>query len=334
MEKLKTFLRRLSSGSFRRFFRNLELVHTQTGKNRLVLFVDMVWCILVRGVGYLDYLTFGFANIGREKRDTFMTMNDNIALVRRLNQREAYPVLNDKLEFNERFGDFLGREWMDLREGLEPFTEFCRGKTDFFAKTPGSFGGIGVRKVRLDGADVEALYQELMANKQYLVEQTICQHPEMNRLCSSSVNTLRITTVVSDRGNVHVLYALLRIGSGDLEVDNISSGGMYTLLSPDGEITHPAFRDKTVSCHEIHPATGTRLLGFRVPYFREAVALCCQAATVEPRLRYIGWDVAITENGPVLVEGNNLPGYDMCQNHIFHDAGTGMKPVFEKAVTE
>lgn len=334
MDKLKTFLRRLSQGSLKRFFRNLELVHSQTGKNRLVLFVDMAWCMLFRGVGYLDYVTFGFAKIGREKRDSFMTMNDNIALVRRLNQREAYPVLNDKLLFNERFSEFLGREHMDLREGLEIFTEFCRGREDFFAKEPESFGGTGVRKVKLSGADVKTLYHELMAQKLYLVEETIHQHPELDRLCSSSVNTLRITTVVSDRGTVRPIYSLLRIGSGDLAVDNISSGGMYTLLSTDGEITHPAFRDKTVSCHEIHPGTGERLLGFRVPFFREAVALCCRAALVERRLRYVGWDVAITERGPVLVEGNNLPGYDMCQNHIFHDDGMGMKPVFEQALRD
>ena len=53
---------------------------------------------------------------------------------------------------------------------------------------------------------------------------------------------------------------------------------------------------------------------------------------MEKRLRYVGWDVAITPDGPVLVEGNDLPGYDMCQNHRFHDDGRGIKDAFEYAL--
>ena len=59
------------------------------------------------------------------------------------------------------------------------------------------------------------------------------------------------------------------------------------------------------------------------------MALCRTASKrVEAHLKYIGWDVAITPDGPVLVEGNNLPGYDMCQNAGHVDEG--MLPRFEK----
>lgn len=332
MDKIKTFLRRVASGSFRRFFRNLELVHRQSGKNRIVLFFDMVNCMLRHDVGYLDYLTFGFAYIGREKRESFMTMNDNIALVRRMNQRDAYPVLNDKLLFNKTYERFLHREYVDLNDGFEAFEAFAAGKDTFFAKQPVSFGGVGVEKIRTQGRSARELYEELMEKKMYLAEQTICQHPEMDKLCDRSVNTIRVVTILSDKGNANLVYALVRIGSGENDVDNISSGGMYTLLDEEGVIRHPVFRDKTVSYHTQHPGNGFVFEGFQVPFFREAVELCQEAAKVEPRLRYIGWDVAITPDGPVLVEGNNLPGYDMCQNHRFHTDGCGMKAAFEKAI--
>ena len=54
-----------------------------------------------------------------------------------------------------------------------------------------------------------------------------------------------------------------------------------------------------------------------------------KAALVYPKVAYIGWDVAITPEKPVLVEGNTLPSYDMVQNYGHIDEKTGIKPRFE-----
>ena len=334
MNKLRTFFRRVASGSFKRFFRNLQTGHEESGKNRIVLFCDMVWCMLAYGIGYLDYMTFGFAYIKKDKRRTFMTMDDNIALVRRLNQREAYDVFDNKLLFDRTFAAYLKRDFVDLNDGYEAFAAFCEGKSCFFGKCPDSFGGLGVEKIALEGKDLPTLYAELMEKKMFLAEEAIVQHPTMNKLCERSVNTIRIVTILSDSGKAHFIYALVRIGSGKNDVDNVTSGGMYTLLSNDGVITHPVFCDKTVSYYTEHPHNGQPLIGFEIPYFREAVELCLEAAKVEPRMRYVGWDVGITPDGPVFVEGNNLPGYDMPQNHRFHDDGCGLKAVFEAAIND
>ena len=333
MRKLKLFFQRVAKGSLKRLFHNLEQVHRESGRSRIVLFFDMLYCMFHYGVGYLEYVTFGFAYKKKDKRKTFVTMNDNVALVRRLNDRAFYEVLDDKLSFNRRFRDFLGRDFVDLQEGFEPFEAFLGGKECFFAKQTKSFGGVGVEKIRVaEHPDHKKLYDELMEKKMFLAEEAIRQHPEMDRLCARSLNTLRIVTILNDRGEARFLYALIRIGNGKTDVDNITSGGMYTLLDPDGSISHPVFCDKTVSYYDVHPENGTVFQGFQVPYFREAVELCQKAAFVEPHMRYVGWDVGITPTGPVLVEGNNLPGYDMAQNHRFHDDGCGMKAVFEDAI--
>lgn len=331
MSRIITFFRRVASGSFSRFFRNLSIVHKESEKNSLWLFFSMVFCMFAYSIGYLDYMTFGFAYIKRDKRKTFMTMDDNLKLAKRLNSSEANPVFTDKLNFNRTFNAYLKRDFADLNDGFEAFEKFCRGKSVFFAKEPSSFGGLGVLKVSIANRDLKELYGELCRKGLYLVEEAICQHPEMNMLCERSVNTIRIVTLLSDKGNANFVYALIRVGSGKTDVDNVTSGGMYTLLSNNGEITHPLFCDKTVTYYEKHPLNGFDFIGFKVPCFDEAVALCKKAAMVEKRMRYVGWDVAITPTGPVLVEGNNLPGYDMCQNHRFHDSGTGMKSAFEFA---
>ena len=334
MRKIKTFFRRVASGSFKRFFRNLNLVHKESGKNRIILFFDMVISMFRYGIGYLDYMTFGFAFIKRDKRRTFMTMDDNIQMCRTMNKKEASDVFENKLIFSKTFSEYLGRSYVDLNDGFDAFVKFCEGKENFFAKQPVSFGGLGVKKVTLDGQDLKTVYGELTENKMFLCEETITQHEDMNKLCERSVNTIRVCTVVSDSGKAHLIYALLRIGSGKTDVDNVTSGGMYTLLSKDGEFTHPAFCDKTVSYYTEHPHNNFPFIGFKVPFFKEAIDLCLKAALVEKRIRYVGWDIAITPEGPVLVEGNSLPGYDMPQNHRFHDDGCGIKAVFDKAISD
>jgi len=333
MTKLSVIFHRASSASLKRFCSDLNIVHRESGKSRFALFFDMTYCIFRYGIGYLDYVIFGFAFINREKRKTYVTMKDNIELVRKLNKREFYDVLNDKLLFNRQFESFIRREYLDLNEGPDKFETFLAGKEAFFAKRPRSFGGIGVKKIYTgDHPDHSKLYQSLMKDDMVLVEEVIEQHPEMSVLCPQSLNTLRICTIVNDQDKASVLYAILRIGNGKSAIDNVTSGGMYTMLDPEGTITHPAFCDKTALHYEVHPQNGTVFKGFRVPYFQEALKLCLEAAYVEPGLRYVGWDVGITPKGPVLVEGNNLPGYDMPQNHLFHEDGIGMKAVFDAAI--
>lgn len=57
--------------------------------------------------------------------------------------------------------------------------------------------------------------------------------------------------------------------------------------------------------HE-HPDSGFTFEGFKVPYFKEACEEVLKGVKVIPD-RFIGWDVAITPNGPVIIEANNGP---------------------------
>lgn len=326
-------LSRIKSSSFKRLNQNINAIHSETGKNRIYLFCDIAWCILRYGVGYLDYHVFGFADIHGKKRKTFITMNYNVAITRKLNDPEAYDVLSNKLTFMQKFSDFTGRQWLDIGSASkQQLNDFFKDNKTFFAKPVSDFGGHGVERITIpDGTDVSELVSKLKANRQYLIEQQIQQHAEMNKLCDKSVNTLRIVTLTAD-GITHVPYVLLRMGNGDSNVDNISSGGLYTLVSNTGTLEFPAFCDKTGKYYTEHPYSGTVFKGFTIPYFEDALDLCRQAAKVEPRLGYIGWDVAITADRPVLIEGNNLPGYDMAQNHAFRPDGIGLLPTFEKII--
>ena len=328
MSSFSNLKARIKSMSFKRMNMYIDQIHKNYGSSRLLTAADMCVCAATRGIGYLDYTVFGFAKVKGKKRDTFLTYNKNVALSSSANNPEYTPFFKDKLKFDEAFSDFIGREWLNLENADEKeFSKFCKKHKTVFAKYPRSFGGQQIEKVDTDeSTDFSALYKRLRENGQVLIEEKIKQHPVMNELCPSSVNSIRIVTLRDKNGVVHYLYSLLRFGNGTKAVDNITSGGMYILLDKDGKSASKAFCDKTGLFYDTHPMTGVDLLNFRVPMHDEAVELCKKAANVIPEVGYIGWDAAVTENGPLLIEGNVLPGYDMYQNYNLSGRDTGILP--------
>jgi len=63
--------------------------------------------------------------------------------------------------------------------------------------------------------------------------------------------------------------------------------------------------DISKSDSEIHPVTGVRINGFVVPFWKETIEMITKAALLDARNRSVGWDIAITSQGPELIEGNH-----------------------------
>lgn len=77
--------------------------------------------------------------------------------------------------------------------------------------------------------------------------------------------------------------------------------------------------DKVGATFPVHPTTGVTFDGFPIPCFEQISDLVLETARQEDKILVIGWDVAISENGPVLIEGNRRPGFGMSQ--VLDDRG-------------
>ena len=82
---------------------------------------------------------------------------------------------------------------------------------------------------------------------------------------------------------------------------------MYTYLDENGYVYVEAI-DRLDNIYAEHPVTKCPIVGFKVPMFKEAVDLVKEASKVVPEIGYVGWDVAIGKNEPILIEGNCFPG--------------------------
>ena len=59
--------------------------------------------------------------------------------------------------------------------------------------------------------------------------------------------------------------------------------------------------------------TNIKFDGFQIPYWEEIKEMVLKAALVNDKVNLVGWDVAISKNGPLIIEGNRGPGFDLVQ---------------------
>lgn len=103
---------------------------------------------------------------------------------------------------------------------------------------------------------------------------------------------------------------------------------MYAFVSDDGTIITPAI-DKNDNIYESHPITKKQILGFKIPLFEEAKKTVLEASKELNEIKYIGWDVAITNDKASIIEGNSYPGVFQIKPSFSKDK-TGILPKYEK----
>lgn len=327
------YIKRLFSMNYKQMLTTIDKVHKRSGKSKIFIFFDMILCSIFYQAGYMDYYVFCFEDLKPKIRKTFITRGVNNQYIRTMNNREYYHLFDNKIEFNHLFQKFLNRDYLDLNtSSLEEFQIFTKKHPIFMAKPVDLQCGKGIEKIKVKGnTNLKNLYQKLIENKQVLVEEYVLQHSKMNELFPYSVNTLRIVSAYKN-GKTAILFRAIRIGNGKNVVDNFNHGGMYSVVNEKGIIEKPAI-DKNGVIYTEHPVTKTEIVGFQIPYFKEAIAMVKEAAKVVPEVGLVGFDIAITEKGPVMIEGNQLPGYDIYQSKIhLNSDGTGMKPLFDQVI--
>jgi hypothetical protein len=179
-----------------------------------------------------------------------------------------------------------------------------------FFRPPSEYGGKGVFKLTRTGLknELDVRFDSLI-NGYYVHTKIIEQHKEINKIHDKSVNTLRIISLITSENHPEIISVFMRFGVGDSVIDNASSGGFFVGVNIDeGTLKDTGHYLSQYGGAKIkkHPDSGFIFEGFKVPYFKEACEEVLKGIMVIPN-RFIGWDVAITPNGPIIVEANSSP---------------------------
>ena len=287
---------------------------------------------------------FGRKGIGpRQMRQYLRNTHATKVLRPRLNDPQWAPLLGNKLLFNSYYSqrglpvstiygmfhplfgsDIDGKPLRTARDLADWVAE--KGITQFVVKPLAGTGGSAVlvleavdspgsNPVFRDSGGQRYTIDELakhmsqvldFKNQGFILEERLIGHPDLARFNPSSVNTCRIVTLVSRDGQAEILYAALRIGGTGKNTDNWHSEGIGASIDKEtgiiGEgMIRPEFGG---TIHTSHPGTGVTFTGEKIPDWPDIAQLAIKAAKITPFIHSVGWDIAATPNGPVIIEGN------------------------------
>ncbi len=206
-----------------------------------------------------------------------------------------------------KYADLIKRQFIAVdKVGLEGLKEFVEQREEVIFKPNHGSHGIGVFAYKKNENRIEDVFAEISGND-YLCEEYIVQHPEMERMSPGSVNTIRVITL-NDHGKISIIDTAMRMGAGDKVCDNICNGGYAATLDPKTGIAITIGSDIERNTCIFHPSSGQQIIGFNVPHWDKVIALATEAALRTPDVPSVGWDVAITPDDVCLVELNGSYG--------------------------
>ncbi|MBR6030046.1 MAG: hypothetical protein IKP40_13255 [Clostridia bacterium] len=334
MSRISYFIKRVVRIDWKRMWETTAILKERSGKSRPWLLCDMLKCALKYNAGYIDYKIAEMYRLNDAQRRTVITRGISNSIVRRMNDKAYWHFFDDKTQFNTLFAEYIPRKWLLINESTSP--DALRDMMDSLPRMIGKplegSSGQGILKYEpADWADgPEAFLQKLRRDGIGILEETVVQHPAMASLCPTSVNTCRIATLLGDKQQ-GIVYAFLRIGNGKV-MDNVDCGGMAARIDLDSGKLLTCGADKQGNTFEKHPMTGTPIVGFTIPFWEEAKDMCLKAAQKVPQMRFVAWDVAITEKGPTFIEGNSFPSHAIPQFAAHYPDGIGILPEFEKFI--
>lgn len=292
----------------------------------ILVILDMLKCSLIYGALFTEYYDLDFINRKRANRKTFITTFYNLELYKKINLPEYRYIFRNKVRFYEKFHKYIKRDWVEIDDDKSKWEVFLEGKDKIVLKNRTGDSGKEVIIYKIENENIDSILSFMKENGLDLAEDFLENHEKLSYFNQNSLNTIRIVTI-SNKEETRFLFAGLRIGAKDSSVDNISQGGTVACIDLyTGKIKGKFYSKK--SSKSKSSIEGYDAIEYQIPYWNQLLDMIRKAARVVPQIAYVAWDVAITQNGPVIVEGNESFGSVILQTHLDKNQ-EGLKPRLE-----
>jgi len=302
---------------------------------------EMIWCFthgflpyeyVWYDLAHNDYRSFMPARNNYQKRSLNGSFNAILAN-KFLFEKHMKTVISgiDKLHIVESIG-FIEKGYLqplhkDIIKGsfssLLPFFE----KNNLVLKPISGDGGVGVLLIKKEGdyflfdnkkIDWNEFVAFLESLDDYLIQEKIVQQGFSNELYTGSVNTMRIATMIDPvTQQPFIAYAVHRFGSGQSgNIDNISRGGIAVMIDLyDGKLSEGRFfsPEGKKENYQLHPLSLKPICSEKIPDWEDLTNRITEMAKRMPYLKYVGWDIILSNDELFVLEGNVSPHLDLVQ---------------------
>jgi len=258
------------------------------------------------GANFNDYFEFNFFELNDEDRRNHLTTSLRHEFTTYVNNPQKVNIFKDKLLFSKQFSIFVGRNicsYTDIKNLDDTLI------IDPLVIKP-RFGQSG-REILFTENQMTAKYLKKLAkdlktnDDNYVYEEHVNnQHIVLKRIAPKSLNTIRIVTYYNGE-QVERWSSFIRFGV-DSRIDNLLAGGISAKIDDDGVVRTPAISYNPFDPkYFIHPISRYSIINIKIPYWNEILILVERIAKIIPDVKSIGWDIAVTDSGPILIEGND-----------------------------
>ena len=284
--------------------------------HKKALMTDVLFCRYAYGFLPEEYLCFGLEEKGMMERLSFVSDLQRIRYDCQMSDMADSRIFKDKSKTYEKYKDYYSRELavIERKKDKDIFLSFISKHPRFLKKEVFESIGRGIELIDYEscGMDADSLFEYCLRHGKVVLEEIVKQSEIMAGFNASSVNTVRCITLNTKKG-IKILCTVLRVGRTGRFVDNAGFGGLFAAINKETGLVETDGCSKLNERYQKHPDSGKPFKGFQVPDWENLLDLCREMAEMVPTVRYIGWDMAYTEKGWVLIEGNNCPQIGMIQ---------------------
>ncbi len=176
------------------------------------------------------------------------------------------------------------------------------------------------------GSFMSFLFDDLENLEGYILQEYIVQHPDLSTFHEHSVNSLRVVTFMNQDNNYTVDCALMKFGAGKSITDNDSVGGrVFAFMDMNNGSLGKGFTGSLSQRQiEFHPDSHFRIFQYIVPFWKESLELAIAAHKLIPYPSHLGWDIAISKEGPIIIEPNSFLAIPVYQKGGNDMSSTGL----------
>ena len=271
--------------------------------------IDMLFCRFAYGFRPDEYLCFGLENKSAEERQEYVSDVERLCYAYQMNDPFEVPIFNNKARTYQLYREYYNREAISIKKPGD-FAEFQRyiKKHPVFVKKA-VFESMGRSVELIDtatcGKTEQELFNEWISEGLHILEERVVQSDITAALNASSVNTIRCITL-NTRESVIVPYCFMKVGRKGSFVDNGGAGGILVGIDKDTGVLNSDGYDELNIQYEKHPDTGVTFKGFQLPEWETMLSICKEMSAKMDKVKYIGWDMAYTNHGWVVIEGNGI----------------------------